>query len=93
MSDLSALAVRQTLGAAQTVLLPVTARIIVPAKFDPDSCLITELPTYITVPVDKQGNAILPPVVPQIPGLGQLPGFQPVIKLLPQPIRAIFGLP
>ncbi|KAI5370839.1 hypothetical protein Slin14017_G017180 [Septoria linicola] len=55
--------------------LPIDTRIVVPAIFDEETCLITELPTYITIPTSLAGNPISPPTVPKIPGLERLPGF------------------
>lgn len=70
----------QTLGVLHTVPSPVYTRIVVPAEYDEDTCLITKLPTYITIPSDIAGNPIHPPKVPAIPGLAQLPGIQPILK-------------
>ncbi|KAK4616129.1 hypothetical protein CLAFUW4_10450 [Fulvia fulva] len=81
-----------TLGAAQNVLLPIKTRIVVPAEFNPDTCLITELPTYITIPIDIAGNPINPPIIPAIPGLDRLPGLSTIIDMLPPAIRSSLGL-
>ena len=82
----------QTLGVAQVVQVPVRTRIVVPAEFDEETCLITLLPTYITIPTDIAGNPIDPPIVPAIPGLDKLPGFQPILRQLIPAIGDIFGL-
>lgn len=82
----------QTLGALHVIPLPIDTRIVVPAIFDEETCLITELPTYITIPTSLAGNPINPPTVPKIPGLERLPGFQPILRALIPAIGNIYNL-
>lgn len=74
------------------VPLPVYTRLVVPAVFDEETCLITSLPTYITIPTNIAGIPIDPPIVPPIPGLAMLPGFRPILKALIPFIGDMFGL-
>ena len=74
------------------VQTPVYTRIVVPAVFDEETCLIKELPTYITIPTNIAGISIKAPQVPKIEGLDRLPGFRPILKALVPVIGDIFGL-
>lgn len=84
--------VTQTLGVAQVVQVPVRRCIVVPAEFDEETCLITMLPTYITIPTDIAGNPTDPPIVPKLLGIDKLPGFQSILRQLIPAIGDIFGL-
>ncbi|KXT18580.1 hypothetical protein AC579_9796 [Pseudocercospora musae] len=81
-----------TLGIAQVVQVPVRTRIVVPAEFDLETCLIILLPTYITFPTDIAGEPINPPIVPTIPGLAQLPGFRPILQALIPAIGNLYNV-
>ncbi|PIB01420.1 hypothetical protein CB0940_02219 [Cercospora beticola] len=81
-----------TLGVLQVLQAPVRTRIVVPAEFDPETCLITSLPTYIMLPTDIAGNTINPPRIPKILGIDRLPGFKPILQLLVPAIGDIFNV-
>ncbi|KAF7192348.1 hypothetical protein HII31_06380 [Pseudocercospora fuligena] len=81
-----------TLGVAQVVQVPVRTRIVVPAEFDQETCLITLLPTYITIPTDIAGEPINPPIIPTIPGLAKLPGFRPILQALIPAIGNLYNV-